>query len=307
MSELDLCSLLQVMETEAAKLIRADYCTVLIHDDEFDELWSVEVQEETEYDEREAVEVRRPAHIGIAGRVLRSRAPMLVTDVGNSEDFDEELDQKEDRPAHTLLCVPMGRARRSQEDHDVHDDEDAPLGVIMVVSCDRSQAPTASKLNGEIHREGGTRTHVFEQADLQLLVDFGVIATAAVNNAKMYQDLMRQNMAFDRMTEAMPHYILMLSAEGMLTGHNNSLLDLLGGRRAADNGTISTDGTISTTVATDGAEYCASATPLGPFRSTEEHARHLQSAHFTEWIDPSNSQFLRHILHVMLTREPVSL
>jgi hypothetical protein len=61
MSELDLCSLLGVVELEASKLIGAEYCTALIHDEEFDELWSVEVQEETEYDEREAVEVRRPA------------------------------------------------------------------------------------------------------------------------------------------------------------------------------------------------------------------------------------------------------
>jgi hypothetical protein len=228
----------------------------------------------------------------VAGQVLAKNEPVLLTDVAQSEDFDPELDQHVDRPAQSLLCIPMVGAGHDGADSEDEEDE-PPLGVIMIVN----KKPGVS-IGGEMAVEEDTSMRAFDRADVELMMAFSAIATAAVKNAKMYQELMRQNMAFESMTEAMPHHILMLSSEGMLTGHNNSLLYLLGSTcSSAQEGTPASVQGDTVAAAAD--------EDLNRMNSSEEHARHMQCTHFTEWIDQSNSQLLRHILHVMLTREPV--
>ena len=56
MAELDLCSLLEIIEDCAKNVVDGEYSTVLLHDAEFNELWSVEVQEENGLDERQAAQ-----------------------------------------------------------------------------------------------------------------------------------------------------------------------------------------------------------------------------------------------------------
>jgi adenylate cyclase len=100
-SSLDLSMLLRRVMSEATRMLGADRSTLFLHDEKTKELWS-EVGEGLN-----AVEIRLPDHVGIAGAVLQSRKTINIPYAYADLRFDPSFDKKTGYFTRSILCVPV--------------------------------------------------------------------------------------------------------------------------------------------------------------------------------------------------------
>ena len=100
-SSLDLSMLLRRVMSEATRMLRADRSTLFLHNEKTKELWS-EVGEGLN-----AVEIRLPDHVGIAGAVLQSRKTINIPYAYADLRFDPSFDKKTGYFTRSILCVPV--------------------------------------------------------------------------------------------------------------------------------------------------------------------------------------------------------
>ncbi len=100
-SSLDLSILLRRVMSEATRMLKADRSTLFLHNEKTKELWS-EVGEGLN-----AVEIRLPDHVGIAGTVFQSRQSVNIPYAYADLRFNPAFDKKTGYFTRSILCVPV--------------------------------------------------------------------------------------------------------------------------------------------------------------------------------------------------------
>jgi HD-GYP domain-containing protein (c-di-GMP phosphodiesterase class II) len=108
--EQDLNRLLGLIKTETEQALEADRCTVFIYDRDRNELWS---RVTTDKDNRsgESEEIRFPAHLGLAGYVVKTGEVLNIRNAYEDPRFNTEIDKKTGYRTRNILCVPMRNRR----------------------------------------------------------------------------------------------------------------------------------------------------------------------------------------------------
>lgn len=152
-SLLNLPELLNAIMASASELLGAETSSLLLLDEETNELTFEVATGEAGAGVRE---LRVPADRGIAGWVLRNDEPAVVDDVATDARFYGEIDQSSGFSTRSMLAVPL-KIR------------DKAIGVVEV-----------------INKQGDGR---FTDRDRDLAVALAAQAAVAIDNARLYQKL----------------------------------------------------------------------------------------------------------------------
>ncbi|MDZ7373267.1 MAG: GAF domain-containing protein [candidate division KSB1 bacterium] len=178
--ELELQNLLLLIMNEVRTVLRADRCTVFLRDEETGELWSLAAHGERE--------IRFPAHLGIAGEVLRTGKMLNIPDAYQDSRFNREIDQRTGYRTRSVLAAPL-RNRAGEV-----------IGVFQV-----------------LNKEGGP----FTREDELLLDAISGLAATQIENAQLYAE---QKLFLERTIEALANSI---DARDPLTAGHSKRVALL--------------------------------------------------------------------------------
>ncbi|MBL93434.1 MAG: adenylate/guanylate cyclase domain-containing protein [Myxococcales bacterium] len=185
--ELKLLPLLQrIMET-VTNILNADRSTLFMHDDKSKTLWSHVAQG------LESAEIRIPDHVGIAGSVFTSGKTINIPDAYEDERFNKAMDQKTGYKTDTILCMP------------ILDKKGQPIGVIQV-----------------LNKRGGP----FTDMDETRLRAFSSQAYTAIENARLFEDLVQVKNYNESILESMTNGLLTINANNRIVKVNHGALSL---------------------------------------------------------------------------------
>ncbi len=151
----DYKTLLKMTTEKAKELLGAEACSLILLDEERQELFFPVFSDERLTDQKTLAEIRFPAHEGLAGRSLREGRSFLVSDVSREPGFYAKVDEYTNLTTRSLLCVPLRTLRGN-------------IGVLEVIN----------KKEGE-----------FTEEDLNFLEMLGANVAVAIENARGYQAL----------------------------------------------------------------------------------------------------------------------
>jgi HD-GYP domain-containing protein (c-di-GMP phosphodiesterase class II) len=150
-AERDLDKLLSLIKSETEQALDADRCTVFIYDRDSNELWS---KVATGLDTSE--EIRFPAHLGLAGYVVKTGEVLNIKDAYEDPRFNKEIDKKTGYRTQNILCMPM-RNRKMEI-----------IGVFQVLNKRKSH---------------------FDKVDEDLLTAISTNAGVAIENATLAKEM----------------------------------------------------------------------------------------------------------------------
>ncbi len=101
-AERDLEKLLTLIKSETEQALDAERCTVFLYDRDNNELWS-KVATGLETSE----EIRFPAHLGLAGYVVKTGEVLNIKDAYDDPRFNQDIDKKTGYRTRNILCLPM--------------------------------------------------------------------------------------------------------------------------------------------------------------------------------------------------------
>lgn len=133
--------------------LNADRSTLFLHDPETGELFSRVLQGDT------IGEIRFPSHLGVAGSVFTRGEAEIIGDAYADGRFNQEVDRKTGYRTRNILCVPIRNKKREV------------IGVTQVLN----------KLSGD-----------FDAEDQRLLDGLSLQASAALENARLFEKVERQ-------------------------------------------------------------------------------------------------------------------
>ena len=133
--------------------LNADRSTLFLHDAETGELFSRVLQGDT------IGEIRFPSQLGVAGSVFTRGEAEIIPDAYADPRFNQEVDRKTGYRTRNILCVPICNKKREV------------IGVTQVLN----------KLTGE-----------FDAEDQRLLEGLSLQASAALENAHLFEKVERQ-------------------------------------------------------------------------------------------------------------------
>jgi len=151
----DLPELLQQIIHTTAELLQAESCTLMLLDQNTNEL-IFRVPDLT--NSNQPREFRQPIALGICGYVARVGKAMIVNDAEHDVRFNQQVDQATGFQTRTVVCAPM-RAK------------DKTIGVIEGIN----------KLQGD-----------FTNNDLSLLMTLAAQAAIAIENAELYASVISE-------------------------------------------------------------------------------------------------------------------
>lgn len=156
-STLELEKVLDNIMTTSRAVMRADACSLMLADEETEELVFEVAQGSV------GPKLKREFRVGkgegIAGYVFETGKPVIVEDAYKDPRFCPEFDQKTGYRTHSLLCVPLNVKERI-------------IGVCQVIN----------KLDGT----------AFDQEDLETFSLLSAQAAIAIDNARVHQALLRK-------------------------------------------------------------------------------------------------------------------
>ncbi|MGE0201223.1 MAG: HD domain-containing phosphohydrolase [Candidatus Melainabacteria bacterium] len=150
-AERDLEKLLYIIKNETEEALQADRCTVFVYDRDKNELWS-----KVATGLGTSQEIRFPAHLGIAGYVVKTGEVLNIQDAYADPRFNPEIDKKTGYQTRTILCMPM-RNRKMEI-----------IGIFQVLN----------KHSGH-----------FDKKDENLLMAIATTAGVAIENASLTQEM----------------------------------------------------------------------------------------------------------------------
>jgi sigma-B regulation protein RsbU (phosphoserine phosphatase) len=152
-STLNLPELLTHIMNAAKELFRAEACSIMLVDEETQELvFEVAVGEKSE----DVTQHRVPPGQGVAGRVAQSGQPMVINSAKDSPYFYDRIDQSVGFQTRNLIAVPLSVRNRV-------------IGVAEVINA--------------LGRDA------FEDKDLTRAVALASQAAVAIDNARLYQKI----------------------------------------------------------------------------------------------------------------------
>lgn len=174
----DLQDLLHFINTEVKDLVESEGCVVILPDEEKRELYITGAAYDQDEAIRRAAEVRFRYDQLMAGEVIRTGEPMIVSDTSKNKGLHEERDRKLGYKTRNLALVPLKGRNRIK-------------GAICAIN----------KRNGD-----------FKQEDIELLEMVAgtvavVIAYAQVSDKlkSAYNELLSMNKAKDKMINHLSH------------------------------------------------------------------------------------------------------
>lgn len=147
-------------------LVDADRSTFFIVDHGRGQLWSRVTQG------HESIEIRLPVGAGVAGHVAETGRKVMLTDAYTDPRFDSSWDRSSGYRTRALLCVPI---------------TDREGRVVAVLQC--------------LNKGGLEAQGAFDDGDAEALAVVGAQCAVALEKARLYDELKRQNAALQR-TEA---------------------------------------------------------------------------------------------------------
>lgn len=131
---------------------------------------------------------------GIAGKVAETGKPLIINDVYKDERFSPKADHASGFKTHSILCVPLTVEQRV-------------IGVFEAIN----------KRHGNFNAE-----------DLRLCQAIIGPLAAAIENARLHEDVVAEKRRQETIFASMSEGALTVSAGGLITAANDSLLTLLG-------------------------------------------------------------------------------
>ncbi|MFW6097371.1 MAG: ATP-binding protein [Chloroflexota bacterium] len=131
---------------------------------------------------------------GIAGKVAETGEPLIVNDVYKDERFSPRTDHASGFKTHSILCVPLTVEQRV-------------IGILEAIN----------------KRHGN-----FDAEDLRLCQAIIGPLAAAIENARLHEDVVAEKRRQETIFASMSEGALTVSAGGLITAANDSLLTLLG-------------------------------------------------------------------------------
>ncbi|BBD08683.1 GAF domain-containing protein [Desulfovibrio ferrophilus] len=187
-TELHLLPLLQKIMDTSTKILQADRSTLFLNDEKTHELWSQVAQG------MDHLEIRFPNSMGIAGEVFTSKKTVNIPDAYADARFNQAVDKKTGYKTDTILCCP------------VLNKEAKVIGVTQV-----------------LNKEGGP----FNRLDERRLKSFSAQAAIAIENAKLFEDVLNMKNYSESMLQSMSNGVLTLSATGRVEKCNRAAAKIL--------------------------------------------------------------------------------
>ncbi len=181
-AERDLDNLLSLIKSETEEALGADRCTVFIYDRDTNELWS---KVATGFDTTE--EIRFPAHLGLAGYVVKTGEVLNIKNAYEDPRFNKEIDKKTGYRTHNILCMPM-RNRKAEI-----------IGVFQVLNKKRGH---------------------FAKVDEDLLTAIATNAGVAIENATLAKEM---KVSFDSFVKTLSSTID--ARDPITAGHSERVAD----------------------------------------------------------------------------------
>ncbi|HSM57812.1 MAG TPA: ATP-binding protein [Candidatus Sulfomarinibacteraceae bacterium] len=138
--------------------------------------------------------IRLKSGQGIAGEVARTGEPLIVNNVYKDERFHREIDDSSGFRTNSILCVPLKVEQRV-------------IGVLEAIN----------KQHGSFNKD-----------DLRLLQAITGPLAAAIENARLHEDVVAEKRRQETIFASMSEGALTVNARGIITTANESLLTLLG-------------------------------------------------------------------------------
>ncbi len=148
----------------ATQALDADRGTLFLHDAQHKELFSRILQGDS------VQEIRFPCHLGIAGAVFTSGEPIVIHDAYSDPRFNKEIDRKTGYHTRNILCAPI-KTRHGEA-----------VGVIQLLNKAEARGP-------------------FNQDDLVLLRSITSQASAALQNAQLFEQVQKARAEQERLLE----------------------------------------------------------------------------------------------------------
>jgi adenylate cyclase len=176
-SSLELSVLLRRVMSEATRMLKADRSTLFLNNEKTNELWS-EVGEGLN-----AVQIRLPNHVGIAGAVFQSGKTINIPHAYADLRFNPAFDKKTGYFTRSILCVPVVNKN----------------GKVIGVT----QA---------LNRRGGP----FTAEDEARLKAFTAQVSIALENAKLFDDVQNMRNYNQSVLESMSSGVITLNEDGRI-------------------------------------------------------------------------------------------
>ncbi|MGD9788775.1 MAG: GAF domain-containing protein [Sulfuricellaceae bacterium] len=187
-ADIKLGSLLQKVMGEATRMLNAERSTLFLNDDKTNELWS-EVGQGLE-----AMQIRLPNHLGIAGAVFTSGKAINIPYAYADLRFNPAFDKKTGYFTRSILCVPV--VNKSGK----------IIGVTQV-----------------LNKRGGP----FTAEDEARLRAFTAQVSIALENAKLFSDVQSMKNYNEAMLESMSNGLITLDENGRIVTCNAAGLRIL--------------------------------------------------------------------------------
>lgn len=192
-ADIKLSSLLSRVMSEATRMLNAERSTLFLNDDKTRELWS-EVGQGLE-----AMQIRLPNHLGIAGAVFTSGKSINIPYAYADLRFNPSFDKKTGFFTRSILCVPIINKHGKV------------IGVTQVLN---------------------KRSGVFTDADESRLRAFTAQISIALENAQLFADVQSMKNYSESMLESMSNGVMTLDEAGRIATCNAAALRLLAVRPA---------------------------------------------------------------------------
>ncbi len=187
-SELHLQPLLQKIMATTTEMLSADRSTLFLHDARTGELWSSVAQG------LETRHIRFPSHLGIAGSVFTKGETINIPDAYADARFNPEVDKKTGYRTRSILCMPVSNK------------EGVIIGVAQV-----------------LNKKGGP----FTRLDERRLKAFTSQAAIALENAKLFDDVLSMKNYNESMLESMSNGVISLDDENRIAKCNAAAAAML--------------------------------------------------------------------------------
>ncbi len=185
--EIQLQPLLQrIMET-VTDILEADRSTLFLYDPRTGELYTNIAQG------LDITEIRIPSHVGIAGSVFTSGQTINIANAYQDKRFNKEIDRKTGYKTDTILCMRIANKSGNA------------IGVVQV-----------------LNKQGGP----FTELDVKRLSAFSAQAAIAIENAKLFEEVIRVKNYNEAILASMNTAVLTFNVEGAIVKVNDAALRL---------------------------------------------------------------------------------
>jgi two-component system phosphate regulon sensor histidine kinase PhoR len=129
---------------------------------------------------------------GIAGWVAENQQPVIINDVYSDKRFYKNVDRDSGFQTHSMVCIPLQVEERT-------------IGVLQAIN----------KKSGD-----------FNEHDLRLLQAIGGPLAAAIENARLHNDMIAEKRRVETILNNMSEGLLTVNHAGVITQANDALLTL---------------------------------------------------------------------------------